>query len=125
LTYNGISQIVSTDSTSIPNTQLKKAINIIELGKVYKEELNVSVIKIGKLEGLINTKDEIIDEQKKNNQYKDSVIVAYKSIVQNMNKSLSNAEVSFSLQTKKLKKERLKKWGTLFVGVATGYLIFK
>lgn len=125
MTYNGISQIVSTDSTSIPNTQLKKAINIIELGKVYKEELNVSVIKIGKLEGLINTKDEIIDEQKKNNQYKDSVIVAYKSIVQNMNKSLSNAEVSFSLQTKKLKKERLKKWGTLFVGVATGYLIFK
>lgn len=125
MTYNGISQIVSTDSTSIPNTQLKKAINIIELGKVYKEELNVSVIKIGKLEGLINTKDEIIDEQKKKNQYKDSVIVAYKSIVQNMNKSLSNAEVSFSLQTKKLRREKLKKWGSLFIGVVTGYLIFK
>jgi len=126
LTFKGISQTASTDSiTSIPNKQLKRAITLIELGKVYKQELNASSLKISKLESLIKTKDEIIDEHKKKNQYNDSIIVAYKEVVENMNKNLSNAEISFSLQTKKLRKERFKKWGTLFVGVATGYLIFK
>jgi hypothetical protein len=126
LTYNGISQIASNDSvTCIPNKQLKKAINLIELGKVYKEELNANSIKIYKLEGLVNTKDSIIHQYKIKNQYNDSIIVAYKGVVENMNKNLSNAEISFSLQKKKLRKERFKKWGTLFIGVATGYLIFK
>ena len=126
MTYNGISQTAFNDSvTCIPNVQLKRAISLIELGKVYKEELNASDIKIGKLEGLIKTKDGIIEGHKKNELYKDSVIVGYKYIVQNMNKNLSNAEISFSLQTKKLRRERFKKWGTLFVGIATGYLIFK
>lgn len=126
MTYKGISQIASIDSvTCIPNKQLKKAITLIELGKVYREELNASSVKINKLEGLIITKDSIINQFKKKNEYNDSVIVSYKSIVQSMNKSLSNAEISFSLQKKKLRKEKIKKWGTLFVGVAAGYLIFK
>lgn len=104
---------------------MRKAINLIELGKVHKEELDASVLKIGKLENLIVTKDGIIGEYKKKDVYNDSLIVAYKGIVQNYQKSLSNSEMSFSLQTKKLRREKLKKWGTLMLGVAAGFLIFR
>ena len=126
MTYKGISQTASSDSvTCIPNAQLKRAINLIELGKVHKEELDASVLKISKLEGLLITKDGVISELKKKDTYNDSLILAYKGIVSNLNKSLSNAELSFSLQNKKLRKEKFKKWGTLVLGVATGYLIFR
>ena len=73
----------------------RKAINLIELGKVHKQELDASVLKISKLEGLILTKDGIIAEHKKKDVYNDSAILAYKGIVSNLNKSLSNAELSF------------------------------
>lgn len=125
LTYRGISQTASDSVTCIPNSQLKKAISLIELGKVHKEELDASNIKIGKLESLILTKDGIIGEYKKKDSYNDSLIVAYKGIVQNYQKTISNSEEAFSLQTKKLRREKLKKWGTLVLGVATGFLIFK
>lgn len=125
LTYRGISQTASDSVTCIPNSQLKKAISLIELGKVHKEELDANNIKIGKLESLILTKDGIIGEYKKKDSYNDSLIVAYKGIVQNYQKTISNSEEAFSLQTKKLRREKLKKWGTLVLGVATGFLIFK
>lgn len=126
LTFNAISQTASTDSvTCIPNLQLRKAINLIEVGKVHKQELDASVLKIGKLENLLLTKDGIIAEYKKKDSYNDSMIVAYKGIMQNYQKSMANNEVSFSIQSMKLRREKFKKWGTLVLGVATGYLIFK
>jgi hypothetical protein len=41
-----------------------------------------------------------------------------------MNKSLANADLSYTLVNLKLGKEKMKKWATLVLGVGVGFLIF-
>jgi len=126
LTFKGISQIASNDSiTCLPNTQLKKAINLIEQGKVVKQELDATKSKVIVLDSLILIKDKIIVEQNKKNIYSESVILGYKSVVENLQKSISNSELAFDLQKKKYKREKFKKWGTLAVGVLIGTFLIK
>ena len=61
-TSKGISQNSSDSVTCIPNTQLRKAINLIENGKVVKKELELSNERTVLLEYRISTKDSIISQ---------------------------------------------------------------
>jgi len=122
----GISQTASTSDsiTCIPTAQLKKAINIIEHAKVMKEELGITKHKILVMDSLLITKDNKIIEYKIKDSVNTKIIGSYKDIVSNMNKSLANADLSFALVNLKLGREKMKKWGTLVLGVGVGFLIF-
>lgn len=125
--FKGISQTASTsDSTyvSIPSYQLKKAINIIEKSKVTEKELILTKEKVINLDKIIIGKDFIIKEQ----ELKEGV---YKNIIGDLNKTIKNLddvtlnlEKKSSIQEREIRKQKWKKWGTLFAGVGIGYLAF-
>ena len=122
----GISQTASTSDslTTIPTAQLKKAINIIEHAKVMKEELGITKHKILVMDSLLITKDNKIVEYKIKDSLNTNIIGSYKEVVKNLNKSLLNSDIQFGLVNMKLANEKLKKWGTLVLGVGVGFLIF-
>jgi hypothetical protein len=122
----GISQTASTSDsiTCIPTAQLKKAINIIENAKVVKEELGITKTKILVMDSLLITKDKKIVEYKTKDSLNARVILSYKDIVSNLNKSLVNSDLSYTLVSMKLANEKVKKWATLVLGVGVGFLIF-
>lgn len=123
--FKGISQTASTsDSTLIPTAQLKKAINIIENAKIMKQELGITQNKILIMDSLLITKDNKIIQYKIKDSVNTNIIGSYKEIVHNMNKSLANSDLSYSLVNLKLGKEKMKKWATLILGVGVGFLIF-
>jgi len=108
----------------LPNYQLKKAINIIEKAKVTEHELELTKNKVLHLDSLFSIKNSIIGEYVKKDQRNDSLINAYKSVAANYKKIVANSEMSYAFQTLKLNKERLKKWGTLAIGISIGFLVF-
>jgi hypothetical protein len=103
---------------------LKKAINIIESAKVMKLELGITKNKILVMDSLLITKDKKVEEYKIKDSLNTLVIGSYKDIVSNMNKSLANSDLSYTLVNLKLGKEKMKKWATLVLGVGVGFLIF-
>ena len=126
LTSNATSQTASkSDSTVIPNAQLKAAINIIEMGKVEHKELLLTKEKVILLDSSIKVRDKIISLH----QVKDSVHVkmvdGYKSAIGNLNITISNQQQMFDEQKKKLNGQKFKKWVTFVLGLGAGYLIFK
>ena len=73
LQFKGISQI-AYDSIKIPSVHLKKAINIIENGKVIKQELALTQSKSKTQDSLLATKDIIINAYaKKDSIYNKSI----------------------------------------------------
>ena len=123
MSYKGISQTAS-DSTLIPNYQLKKAINVIENGKVIKQELYFSKEKIKLQDSLLALKDTTISAyMKKDTLYKNS-LNAYRRAVKNLQQSISNSDAVYELQKQKIRREKNKKWLTFIAGFAGGYLIF-
>lgn len=122
----GISQTASTSDsiTCIPTAQLKKAINLIENAKVVKEELGITKNKILIMDSLLLTKDKKIVEYKIKDSVNTKIIGSYKDVVLNLNKSLTNSDLSYGLMNMKLAGEKRKKWATLVLGVGVGFLIF-
>jgi hypothetical protein len=123
LSYKGISQIAS-DSTKIPNWQLKRAINIIENGKVVKVNLDYSNQKIKLQDSLLSLKDSTINVYVLKDSLYKSANGAYKRALKNLQTSLNNSEAVVNLQSIQIKKEKYKKWLTLIAGVGGGYLLF-
>lgn len=124
MNYNGISQTVS-DSTKIPDYQLKRAINVIEVGKVAKKELTAYQVKSAFQDSLLTVKDSTINELKKKdsvNRVKDKV---YLDIIGNYKKTVSNQEMIYALQGMKISRLQTKKWVLLVLGVASGIVAGK
>ena len=125
LTCKGISQIASdSSSTLIPNWQLKRAINVIENGKVVKQELLLSKDKIQLQDSLLALKDTSIHRYIIKDSIYTNSINAYRRAVKNFQQSISNSEMVYELQNKKLRREKNKKWLTFIAGIGGGYLIF-
>lgn len=120
----GISQ-TSDSVTCIPNSQLKKAINLIERGKVVEEELTVSNKKILLLDQSNKNKDLIILEYSSKDSIFQKTIGGYKAMVVNLESSLSNAKSINTIDKIRNRKQKLKKWYSLIIGVGIGYLIAK
>lgn len=121
--FQAISQ-TSDSLTCIPNSQLKKAINLIEEGKVVKEELEVSKKKIVTLEEFINHKDKIINEYGKKDSIAQRIISSYEQAVINFQAQVKNAETITKLQKKQINKLKFKKIIALALGFGAGFLIF-
>ena len=124
----GISQTVLTSDkdsiTCIPTIQLKKAINIIEQAKVMKEELYFKNHKIFSMDSLLRIKDQKVSEYQRKDSTNARIILAYKDIVSNLNKTVANGDLAYAGINMKLAKEKTKKWATLLLGVGVGFLIF-
>ena len=124
----GISQTVLTSDkdsiTCIPTIQLKKAINIIEQAKVMKEELYFKNHKIFSMDSLLRIKDQKVSEYQRKDSTNARIILAYKDIVSNLNKTVANGDLAYAGLNMKLAKEKTKKWATLVLGVGVGFLIF-
>lgn len=121
---SSISQTSNDSVTCIPNSQLKKAINLIELGKVTKQELEITTKKVQTLEEFLNHKDKIINEFKKKDSLSQTAISSYEQAVINFQSQLKNAETINKLQKKIINKQKFRKILALGLGFGAGFLIF-
>lgn len=124
LQLSSISQ-TSKDSVliPIPSFQLKKAINLIERGKVAEQELNLSNQKILLLDESLKKKDLIISEYATKDSTSQKTIKGYAKMVENLETSLANAKTISTIEKIRNRKQKLKKWYSLVIGVGIGFLI--
>jgi len=123
LQFKGISQI-AYDSIKIPSVHLKKAINIIENGKVIKQELALTQSKSKTQDSFLATKDIIINAYAKKDSIYNKSIEAYKAAAINFQEIIKNQEQAFDIQQGLLRKEKRKKFIYLPIGILIGFAIF-
>ena len=126
-------RITTITPNQIPIEYDKNVIESIFVNRTHVlwiEELFKYQILINKLADSIGlrvyywTVDKKIIEYKVKDSLNNNVIGSYKDIVSNLNKSLSNSDLSYALVNIKLGREKTKKWATLLLGVGVGFLIF-
>jgi hypothetical protein len=123
--YQGISQNSSDSVTCIPNAQLKKAINLIEKGKVVEEELNATKELLKNSESRLSLKDSIIGKyQLSEKQYK-SLVANFEQNLNNDKRIIYNLETQIKLSKKIARRQKLSKYIVGILGVSIGYLIAK
>ena len=122
-TSRGISQNSNDSVACIPNTQLRKAINLIENGKVVKQELEIVKERSVILEYRISVKDSTISEYlyKEGNWKK--LDENYKKQIVNYQEYGKNTQIIFEKQRKEIRNQKLKKWMGILAGVGIGYII--
>lgn len=123
MTYNGISQILNDTVTCIPNPQLKKAINLIEKGKVMASEIELKDIKIKTLEEVVKLQDKALNTYKAKDSTLQSMIMGYKRFAENDLATIKNLKKSETLYQSQLRRQKAKKWVMLIAGIGVGYLI--
>lgn len=122
-TLNGISQ-TSDSVTCLPNSQLRKAISLIEKGKVTEKELELTKEKVALLESRLTNKDSIINRYfLSENDYK-AIFANQEKIIKDNKLQASNYEKIISLKTKQVRNQVKKKWVAIGVGVVIGFLAF-
>lgn len=124
-TSKGISQNSTDSVTCIPNSQLRRAITIIENGKVVKQELELTKERTVWLEYRISTKDSVISQyQQKEDNWK-KIDANYKSRINNYQQYTKNTQKIFEEQRKQIRGLKFKKWLGILAGFSIGYVIAK
>lgn len=120
----GISQ-TSTDTTCLPNEQLKKAINRLETCKVIEEELTATKSLLTNAEKRVANRDSAIAVFRMSE-------IAYKNLISNFEQTLSNdkkiignLEKTITLQQRISRKQKLSKWVVGAVGIVIGLILAK
>ena len=70
-------------------------------------------------------KDLVIAEYSNKDSISQRVISSYKSMVVNLESSLANAKAINTIDKIQNRKQKLKKWYTLVIGIGIGFLIAK
>ena len=124
-TSKGISQNSTDSVTCIHNSQLRRAITIIENGKVVKQELELTKERSVWLEYRISTKDSVISQyQQKEDNWK-KIDANYKSRINNYQQYTKNTQKIFEEQRKQIRGLKFKKWLGILTGFGIGYVIAK
>lgn len=105
--------------------QLRKAINLIETGKVYKKELDLSTNKIILLENRLILKDSIIAKHQSKDVIWSKLESDYKSEIRNFNEYAKNTQKIYDRQKTLLFLGKFGKWVYLGIGVGAGILLSK
>jgi hypothetical protein len=105
--------------------QLRKAINLIETGKVYKKELDLSTNKILVLEDRLILKDSIIGKYQSKEVVWNKLESDYKSKIENFNSYINNTQKIYERQKTLLFLSKFGKWAYLAVGIGAGILLSK
>lgn len=125
IALGSISQTLNDSMICIPNSQLKKAIVLIEKAKVVEKELSITKDKIDVFQNTIKVKDSVIKI------FQDKEI-AYKNILQNQtniisssNQIITNLEKNLELKAKLVRRQKNKKWVVGILGIGIGMLLTK
>lgn len=105
--------------------QLRKAINLIETGKVYKKELDLSTEKIQFLENRLILKDSIIGKYQSKDVLWSKLESDYKSKIYNFNQYFNNTQKIYDRQKTLLFLSKFGKWVYLGIGIGAGILLSK
>jgi hypothetical protein len=105
--------------------QLRKAINLIETGKIYKKELDLSTNKILVLENRLILKDSIIAKYQSKDKIWSKLESDYKSEISNFKNYANNTQKIYDRQKTLLFLGKFGKWVYLGIGVAAGILLSK
>lgn len=124
IALDGISQN-SKDTVNLPIEQAKKAINIIEVGKVREQELVLTKKALTLAESRLSSKDSIINYLFSKDKAYQSIIEGYKKNLSNSDQIVSNLEHNLKVTEGEVKKQKGLKWLFGAGGVLTGFLIFK
>jgi hypothetical protein len=119
------SQTAYDSTTSIPNTQLRKAINLIEKGKLVQSELDLTKQQVSFLEKRIEKKDSIIfnyglKDIEWNKFYKNYTIQQ-----KNNQEYQTNTQSIFERQDLLVKRNKRSKWLFLALGLGAGIMLHK
>ncbi len=125
MTSKGISQNSNDSVTCIPNYQLRKAINLIEQGKVAQEELDSTKQLVVYLNKRINTKDSILLRYGQKDQYWKKIDGVNKEKIGNLNQVIDNQNKVIGIQSRSIRRGKIGKVAMLMLGLGTGFLISK
>jgi hypothetical protein len=123
--YQGISQTSSDSVTCLPNAQLKKAINLIEKGKVVEEELVATKELLKNSETRLSLKDSIIGKYQLSEKEYKSLVTNFEQNLNNDKRIIYNLETQIKLSKKIARRQKLSKYIVGILGVSIGYLISK
>jgi len=123
--YQGISQTSSDSVTCLPNAQLKKAINLIEKGKVVEEELVATKELLKNSETRLSLKDSIIGKYQLSEKEYKSMVTNFEQNLNNDKRIIYNLETQIKLSKKIARRQKLSKYIVGILGVSIGYLIAK
>ena len=123
--YQGISQTSSDSVTCLPNAQLKKAINLIEKGKVVEEELVATKELLKNSETRLSLKDSIIGKYQLSEKEYKSLVTNFEQNLNNDKRIIYNLETQIKLSKKIARRQKLSKYIVGILGVSIGYLIAK
>jgi hypothetical protein len=90
-----------------------------------KQELTLINTKVSFLEKSNSTKDVLIKQYEQKDSLNNLINSGLRDAIKNLNTSIANNELKYSAQAIKLKRQKLRKWGTLILGFGIGYLAFK
>lgn len=125
MTSKGISQNSNDSVTCIPNYQLRKAINLIEQGKVAQEELDSTKQLVVYLNKRITTKDSLLFRYGQKDQYWKKIDGVNKEKIGNLNQVIDNQNKVIGIQSRSIRRGKLGKVAMLMLGLGTGFLISK
>ena len=125
MTSKGISQNSNDSVTCIPNYQLRKAINLIEQGKVAQEELDSTKQLVVYLNKRITTKDSILLRYGQKDQYWKKIDGVNKEKIGNLNQVIDNQNKVIGIQSRSIRRGKIGKVAMLMLGLGTGFLISK
>jgi hypothetical protein len=125
MTSKGISQNSNDSVTCIPNYQLRKAINLIEQGKVAQEELDSTKQLVVYLNKRITTKDSILLRYGQKDQYWKKIDGVNKEKIGNLNKVIDNQNKVIGIQSKSIRRGKIGKFAMLALGFGAGIIISK
>ena len=125
MTSKGISQNLNDSVTCIPNEQLRKAINLIEQGKITKEELDSTKQLVLYLNKRINTKDSILIRYGQKDQYWKKIDGVNKEKIGNLNLVISNQNKVIEIKDYTIRKQKKIGIIKLLLGVSLGFFIAK
>jgi len=123
MTSKGISQNSNDSVTSIPNYQLRKAINLIEKGKVTQEELDSTKQLVVYLNNRIEKKDSILMLYGQRDLNWKSIDGINKEKIGNLNKVITNSNKIIDIQAKSIRRGKFGKIALLVLGFGAGIII--
>jgi len=116
----GISQTASDSTTAIPNYQLRKAINLIEKGKLVQQELDLTKEKVSLLDERIVKKDSIIYNFRLKEVGWNKIFKNYQQESKNCREYQTNTQAIFEKQELSVKRNKRYKWVILALGLWLG-----
>lgn len=119
------SQTAYDSTTAIPNSQLRKAINLIEKGKLVQSELDLTKQEVNYFLKRIDKKDSIIFNYGLKDIEWNKFYENYKKESKNNQEYQSNTQNIFERQELTIKNNKKTRWLFLVAGIGAGLLLHK